>query len=133
MASASSKGCLTGTSTSAQDPSDREAERHLPRPHGRRQDVVHIPVEARLEDGRGVVRIGRLHHGHRDQPGHDEHLVVDAAHLLDAPAERQAEYQDEQDRRDDRREHGLRPQLRDAQRLALAQPDHARHDAMAFT
>ena len=147
MASASSNGRSIGTSTSTtastsseiadgerpHDAADRVAERHLPGPHWRREHVVDVAVEARLEDRRGVVGERGLDHPHRDQPGNDEHLVVHVAHLLDAPAEREPEHEDEEHRGDHRREHGLRPELRDAQGLALAEPDEARHDAMAFT
>ena len=64
---------------------DRVARGHLPRVHRRGQHVVDVAVEARLEDRRRVVRVGRLDHRHRDQPGHDEHLVVDPLTCLMRP------------------------------------------------
>ena len=106
----------------ADRPAERQAEVDLPVAHRGRQHVIQVPVEARLEDRAGVVRVRRLDHGHREQAGDDEHVVVHAVDLLDAPAQRQPEDDDEQERGDDGRDDRLRPQLGDAQHLAGRQP-----------
>ncbi len=116
-----------------QERSDRaaegEAEVDLPRLHRRGEHVVDVAVEAGLEDRRGVVRVGRLDHRHRDEAGDDVGLVVDPVDLLDRVAEGEAEDEDEEEGRDDRRGDRLRPQLQDPVDLAGGQRDEA---AVAF-
>ena len=102
----------------AHDAADREPEVDLPRAHRRRQHVVDVAVRARLVDRRRVVGVRRLRHRHRDEAGHDEDVVLDAADLADAPAERQPEDDDEQKRREHRRRDRLRPELEHAVGLA---------------
>ena len=93
--------------------------------HRRREHVVDVAVEARLEDRRGVVRVRGLRHSHRDQSGDDEDLVVEAVDLLDAPADREPEDEDEQGAGQHGRGDRLRPQLRDAVDLATGQGEQA--------
>ena len=112
---------------------ERQAQVDLPGAHGRREDVVQVAVEPGLEHRRGVVRVGGLDHRHRDQPGHDEHVVGEAVDLLDAPAQRQPEHEDEQERRDHRRDDGLRPQLEHPQDLAAREPEERAVAAVVIT
>ena len=83
------------------------AEHDLERRHRRRENFVDGADEARKIDAeRGVRHALRQQHQH-DQAGHDEGAVADALDLGDARADRGAEHDEIERRRDHRRDDAL--------------------------
>jgi len=99
-------------------------EHDLQRRHRCRQQLVDGAGElGEVDAERGVgdaLRQQRQHH----QPGHDEGAVADAAHLRDARADRRAEHDEIQRRRDHRRDDALHQRAPGARHLEAVDRAH---------